>query len=241
MTTDVTTHDSNLPAVPVPEGFDNSDISVPFVQLVQASSEAVKQRKAAAGAFLSSDGEQADSIDFVPLHIQPVRDFYDKEGQKNICSSSDRITGYPKDTAFFRNEGGIDLADGETMACAQCPFANGPVAPKLGCYKGYVMTAQNLETEEPFMMRIRGTAVRPFKDRIISAFVRGKAAPWTRQYQMTAVLAKSQQGNSWFMPSLEPTKTHTDEDSAAWAAYAGQFGGVAAKHETVDPDDLPFE
>src|SRR5262245_7313119 len=141
MTTEVTTtQGSNLPANTggVPEGFDASDISIPYLSLVQASSEAVKQRKAQPGAFLSSDGATADFLDFVPLHIQPVRDFYDRDGQKNICSSNDRTTGYPKDLDFFRNEGNIDLAEGDTLACAQCPFANGPVGPKLGCYKGYV-------------------------------------------------------------------------------------------------------
>ncbi len=239
MTTDLTTQESNLPAMPLPEGFDQSDVSIPYISLVQSSSEAVKQRKAQPGAFLSSDGATTDAIDFVPLHIQPVRDFYDKEGQKNICSSNDRVTGYPKDLDFFRNEGGIDLAEGDTMTCAQCPFADGPVAPKLGCYKGYVMTALNLETEEPFMMRIRSTAVRPFKDRIISAYVRGKAQPWARQYQMTAVLTKSQQGFSWFMPSLEPTKTFSDEEQGQWAAYAAGFGGVVVKHDDAEP--LPFD
>ncbi len=239
MTTDMTTRDSNLPALPVPEGFDNSDISVPFVQLVQASSEAVKQRKAQPGAFLSSDGEQTDAIDLVPLHIQPVRDFYDKKAQKNVCSSSDRVTGYPKDATFFAVHGNIDVPEGEPLPCAVCPFADKSVEPGLGCFKGYVMTAQNLETEEPFMMRIRGTAVRPFKDRIISAYVRGKAQPWARQYQMTAELTSSKVGNSWFMPSLEPTKTFSDEEQGEWAAYAAGFGGVVVKHEDAEP--LPFD
>lgn len=217
--------------------YDPSDFAIPYVTLVQANADAVKQRKAQAGEFVWSDGEKADFIDLVPLHIAYTRDFYDKEAKKNICGSRDRITGYPADPAYFV-EHGLDLGDSTTLACKECPFYEWEPSPKMACKKGYTVTAFDLATESPFMFRVRGTAVSVFKNRLVGAIAMRGKRPWERQLQMTAAL-KSYNGNSWFAPELEPTKTFTKEEQAEWAKYAG--GIVApAPAEVVDHDDLPF-
>ena len=227
----------------VPEGisgeYDQSDYSIPYVSLVQASSEAVKQRTAQPGAFLSSDGEQADSINMIPLHIRFVRDFYDKQGQKNICGSMDRVTGYPRDTTFFATHGDLIVPEGESLACRQCPFYEQPAGPKLACLRGYVVMMYDLDRDAPFLFRVRGTAVRPFKDRIVGAVAQRGIKPWARQFQMTSKLV-SGGGNSWFVPELQPTKGLTVDEMQGWADYAA--GMVPPTQvETVDHDDLPFE
>lgn len=241
MTTDVTTRNNTLPAQADAVGMtgevDASDFAIPYVSLVQASSEAVKQRKAMAGIFQSTDGEQMEHVDFVPLHIRLVRDFYDKEAQKSICGSNDRVTGYPRDLSFFRTHGNLDVTEGIPVACKDCPFYDTPAGPKLACLKGYVVTCYDLEREQPFMYRVRGTAISPFKNRFIGAVAMGRTKPWARAFQMTAVL-KSSGGNSWFVPELEPTKGYTAEEQAEWESYAGQYGSPMHVDQA---DDLPFE
>lgn len=217
---------------------DPSDFAIPYVTLVQASSDAVKQRKAQAGAFLSSDGAQYDVIDFVPLHIAFTRDFYDKEGQKNICGSRDRITGYPADVAYF-SQHGIDLAEGDPLACRSCPFAVWAPSTKMSCLKGYTVTCYDLNAEQPFMFRVRGTAVNPFKNRLVGAVAMGRAKPWGRQLQMSSKLV-SRNGNSWFVPELEPTKGFNAEEQAEWETYAAGIVAPAAVKHDEDPDDIPF-
>lgn len=220
---------------------DASDFSIPYVSLVQASSDAVKQRTAQAGSFLSTDGQTFDAIDFVPLHIQAVRDFYDSAKGLNICGSHDRITGYPRDLESFRLLGNIDVTEGVPMLCRECPFYDFAPGPRLSCAKGYVVTAYNLTTDEPFMYRVRGTAVRPFRDRFVGAVAMGRSVPWARSYQMSAQL-KSNGPNSWFVPTLEPIQGFDEETRSGWAQMAAQFGQQhAAEPSAVDPDDLPFE
>lgn len=226
-----------------PEGtsgeYDQSDYSIPYVSLVQASSEAVKQRTAQPGAFLSSDGEQADVINMIPLHIRFVRDCYDKQNQKNICGSMDRVTGYPRDASVFRTNGDLDVVEGEPLACRTCPFYEQPAGPKLACLKGYVVLMYDLDRDAPFLFRVRGTAVRPFRDRIVGAVAQRGVKPWARQFQMTSKLV-SGGGNSWFVPELKPTKGLTADEMQGWADYAaGMVPPTQA--ETVDHDDLPFE
>ena len=215
---------------------DPSDFAIPYVTLVQASSDAVKQRTAQAGTFLFTDGEQREYIDFVPLHIQFTRDFYDKQGQKNICGSKDRIQGYPRDLSFFRTHGNLDVSEGVPLACRDCPFYEWAPSDKLACQKGYVVTCYDLTSEQPFMFRVRGTAVTPFKNRFIGAVAMGRAKPWARSFQMTAVLAQST-GNSWFKPQLQPIEGFDAERMAQWEAYASGLVAPSAHAE----EELPFE
>jgi len=216
--------------------YDPSDFAIPYVTLVQASSDAVKQRIAQAGTFLFTDGEQREHIDFVPLHIQFVRDFYDKQGQRNICGSKDRIHGYPRDLSFFRTHGNLDVSEGIPLACKECPFYEWAPSDKLACQKGYVVTCYDLDSEQPFMFRVRGTAVTPFKNRFIGAVAMGRAKPWARSFQMTAVLTQST-GNSWFKPQLQPLEGFDEQRMAEWEAYAS---GLVAPTAHVD-EELPFE
>ena len=220
--------------------YDPSDFAIPYVSIVQASSDAVKNRVASAGAFLGTDGEQADAILFVPLHIRFVRDFYDKQAQQNICSSNDRVIGYPRDLTFFRTHGNLDIPEGDSLACNQCPFQERPISAKLACNKGYVVTCYDLEKEQPFMFRVRGTAVRPFRDRFIGAVAMGRTKPWARSFEMTAKLIQGG-GNSWFAPELKPTEGFDKEKQAEWEAYAGGIVAPSAPTEAVTYDDLPFE
>lgn len=240
MTTDITMREDQLPTeISTPEGFDQSDFAIPYVSLLQSNAEPVKQRKAMAGSFQASDGETFDAINMVPLHVQPVRDFYDKEGQKSICGSNDRITGYPRDKTFFAVNGNVGVEENAPLACRDCPFYEWAPGPKLACLKGYVVTCYNLDRETPFMYRVRGTAVRPFKNAFVGAYAMRGIPPWSRQYEVTTALT-SYAGNSWFIPVLKPTKGFDKTELAQWADYAAGFA-TKAQAEHVDADDLPFE
>lgn len=242
MTTEVTTRENMTPATMEPQGtsgeYDQSDFSLPYVTLLQAQADPVKQRKAMAGSFMSTDGETFDSINMVPLHIQFVRDFFDKDAQKAICGSKDRVTGYPRDLTFFATAGNINVEEGVPMLCKDCPFYEWAPSPKQACLKAYVVTCFDIDRDQPFMYRVRGTAVTPFKNAFVGAVAMGRQVPWGRQYEMTAKLT-SYGGNSWFIPNLQPTKGHDKDELAQWAAYAAGFSTPAPEH--VDADDLPFE
>ena len=219
--------------------YDSTDYSVPYVSLVQANSDASIQRTAQPGQFLSTDGETFDSVNMIPLHIRFVRDFYDKQNRKAICGSTDRVTGHPRDLLYFKTAGNLNVDEGISLACKDCPFYEWAPSAKAACQKGYVVTCYDLDRNQPFMFRVRGTAVRPFKDRFVGAVAMGRAKPWARSFEMTTKLTQSQ-GNSWYVPVLQPTKGLDKEEMAGWAAYAA--GIVPPSHaETVDADDLPFE
>lgn len=214
---------------------DASDYSIPYVKLVQASSEEVKDGVAKPGEFLHSEAGALESINFVPLHIQFTRDFYDADAAKNICSSSDRVTGYPKDKRTFEDYG-VDV-DGP-LACADCPFNNMPQWEKKACKKGYTITGYDVDTETPFLYRVKGSAVAVFKNRFVGAVAMNRSMPWGRQYDMTSA-KKSNGGNSWFAPELQPTKGNDESEQQFYQAMAEGYG-VSPAH-TDDNDDLPFE
>lgn len=216
---------------------DETDFAIPYITLIQASSEKVKDRTAQPGDFLSSEGVKVDHIDFVPLHIQYTRDFYEAEALKRICSSADRITGRPYDLPRFANAG-VELRDGETLACDSCPFNNMHPWDKVACKKGYTVTGYDLDSESPFMFRVKGAAVNVFKNRIVGAVAMGRAKPWGRQYQMTAV-KKSNGGNSWMSPELQPTKGHDASEMQFWAAMADGYS--SPPHEDTASEEIPFD
>lgn len=238
MTTDVQRTETVLATEGTSGQIDTSDYSVPFVSLVQASSDAVKQRKAMAGGFLGSDGEQYESLNIVPLHIQFTRDFYNAEKAEAICGSHDRETGYPRDAEYFVREGGLAVTAGEPLACGGCPFEAMEYG-RLACKKGYTVTCWDTEREQPFMFRVRGTAVNAFKHSFVGAVAMGRAVPWGRAYTLTSDLV-ARSGNSWFVPVLTPTKGHSAEELAFWASMASGFGPTTSAHVQDDSDDLPF-
>ena len=238
MTTDlVKTAKAELAAYQEPVGtggeYDSSDFAIHYVRLIQASSEEVKDSVCKPGVFFSTDGEQTEFIDFVPIHIQFTRDFYDADAGKAICGSHDRKTGNPRDLPTFKAQG-IDLADGETLLCASCPFFES--TGKVSCRKTYLLTCYDLTKEAPFMYRVRGSAMGVFKNRIVGAVAMGRSVPWARSFQMTST-KKSSGGNSWFSPELQPTEIFSEERCAEWKAYAS---GIAAPQGDFDAT-LPFE
>ena len=219
--------------------FDESDYTIPWVKRIQASAEEVKTKVASPGEFLHSEAGAMESINFVPLHVQATRDFYDADAGKNICSSQDRITGWPNDKRHFEDYG---VEVNGALACADCPFNNMPQWEKKACKKGYTITGYDVDSESPFLFRVKGAAVREFQNRFVGAYAMGRTMPWARQYEMTAVL-KRNEGNSWFGPSLQPTKSNDESEQQFYQAMAEGYGPPVHSEEaaSIDPDDLPFE
>lgn len=242
MTTEVQKTEQSMMPAGTGGAYDPSDYSIPFLSLVQASSDAVKQRKAQAGDFLASDGEQYESLTIVPLHIQFTRDFYNADKAESICGSPDRVTGYPRDLAFFKNEGLVELEKGRPLACRECPFEAMEYG-KLACKKGYTVTCYDVDRDQPFMFRVRGTAVNAFKHSFVGAVAMGRTVPWARQYTLSSEL-KASGGNSWFVPVLTPVKGHDAEEAKFWGDMASQYGQTHnAEHVDMGMDDepLPFD
>jgi hypothetical protein len=210
---------------------DASDFVIPFVKLVQATSDG-----GTAGKFASSAGEERESIDMVVLHIGRTRTYYDNDAGKLVCSSNDRRTGYPRIPAGVAD----DAEENVPYSCQACPHFKDDF--KDGCQMDYSLTCFDLDTQEPFMFRVKGSARGVFRYRVISRVSSGKVPPWFGSFQMTAVKKSNDRKQSWWAPELQLTETYDGTRQAEWAAYAQQFGEAPAHHaETVDADDLPFE
>jgi len=215
--------------------FDASDLAIPYVKIVQATSET-----GTPGSFFSSDGTEFDTIKLVVLHIQFTRTIYDADKSQMICSSNDRITGNVREPDELLAAAGI--AEGP-LACGGCPHQDDSQYAKVACKKDYALTCVNIDTNEPFLFRVKGAAMGVFKYRIISAVAMRRKAPWFAAFEMTAVKRTNVRKQSWFAPELKPIQAYDEDDQAAWAALAGQY---AHKQEAepsfgVDADDLPFE
>jgi hypothetical protein len=202
---------------------DASDFVIPYTKLVQDTTETAK-----AGWFASSNGEQSEYVDMVVLHIGRTRTFYDNE-QGLVCSSSDRRTGRPKIAKSVAD----DAVEGEPYACATCPWFK---EEYKGCQNDYALTCFNLDTQEPFMFRVKGSARGVFRYRVISRVSSGKVPPWFGSFQMTAVKKSNDRKQSWWAPELQLTETYDGTRQAEWAAYAQQFGKAP-----VHDDEVPFE
>ena len=216
--------------------FDQSDIALPFAKLLQKTSPETNEGHEA-GMFLKSSGEETRAILFVCLHIARSRTFFDGDGGKRLCESIDRRIGHPRDPDFAAELG---VSVNEAFACANCPHQNDPQTEKLACKMDYTLTLYDLETEEPFMFRVRGSAMGRFKQRLVSVVAMGRKPPWFAEFEMTSVLKVNDRKQSWFAPELKIIKTHEPKDNEQWAAYAQAFG-VKPPVEMADPDDLPFE
>ena len=217
--------------------FDQSDIALPFAKLLQKTSPETNEGHEAGHFFKGATGEDTASVLFVCLHIARSRTFYDGDKAKAYCESIDRRTGHPRQPEFAA-ELGVNV--GESVACVSCPHSDDPQTEKLACKMDYTLTLYDLETEEPFMFRVRGSAMGRFKQRLVSAVVMGRKPPWFAEFEMTSVLKTNEARQSWFAPELKVIKLHTAEENAEWEAYAQAFGAKPVA-EMVDQDDLPFE
>lgn len=246
MTSELVEHATNRGLTVVQPGTggvaDPSDYAIPYIKLVQASSEEVKDGVAKPGVFLSSEGGTVEYINFVPMHIQFTRDFYDADKGKNVCSSQDRVTGYPRDARTFA-EMDFEVQEGEPLTCVECPFNNMPPREKRACKKGYTVTGYDVDTETPFMFRVKGVAMGVFKNRLVGAVAMGRSVPWARQFEMSSA-KKSTNGNSYFVPVLEPTKSNDESERQFYAAMAEGYGETVHPDRVADApdaDDTPFE
>jgi len=217
--------------------FDASDLALPYVKIVQATSES-----GTPGQLWFSDGTpEADVINLVVLHIQFTRSLFDSDRSASLCSSNDRVIGNVREPDELLIAAGANVG---TLACGGCPHQDDPQFGKgLLCKKDYALTCINIDTNEPFLFRVKGSAMGVFRYRLISAVAMGRKAPWFAAFEMTVDRKTNTNKQSWFAPELMLIKLYSVEEQAAWAALAGQY---AHKQEAepsfgVDADDLPFE
>lgn len=214
--------------------FDASDLAIPYVKIVQATSES-----GTPGKFWSSDGSEVDVLNMVVLHIQFTRTFYDGDAGKLICSSNDRVIGNVREPELMGDD-----APGGQWACGGCIHFNDDPYSKPSCQKDYALTCLNIDTNEPFMFRVKGSAMGVFKYRLISAVAMGRKAPWFAAFEMTTIKRTNDRKQSWYAPELKPIQTYSADEQSQWAAMAGTYAQSSGPLDGVggvDPDDLPFE
>lgn len=210
---------------------DPSDFVTPVVTLVQGQSA-----EGTPGYFRSSAGTEKPEVRFVVLHIARTRTFFGKEDGL-ICRSADRRVGYPKKPEFVA----VEAHEGQPFECATCPHGHDNPFGGEGCKPDLALTCYDLDTDEPFLFRVKGIALGVFRYRIVNAVARGLQPPWMGSFTMRSEKrVDKERGRNWYEPVLEPLQEFDDETREAWASYAMGFAPAAAA-PAVQADDLPFE
>lgn len=229
--------------------FGREDIAIPVGSLSQAQS----QDKGEPGRFWFPSGESLETMETVVLDIVATRGMWDAfgEGSKGlICRSNDRQMGWTEDASEVLGKAkakDLGLGDGEvTIPCDMCPhakdatdFTSNDKDPK--CRLGYTLTMYEVEMKSVFLYFVKGTQVKPVKQRIVSpALFRlrqdGKAAPWTCAYTWTVKPVTGPSGK-YFVPEIQPQPPFDDQVKDQFADMAAEYVGSASRQTLEENPD----
>lgn len=232
------------PAVPMEDiglsgNYDQSDFTVPVWALVQSTSTEFDDAKP--GQFATRDGRILDRLIVVPLRIAATRTLWPEqmgEGRRPLCASNDRVDGRP-----FGEFVPYDSPIPDVYRCADCPHIDDqPWTTEHGCYKSYALLCALVDyDDEPAIIRVKGTSVAPFRDRLLAhSMPRGRRAGspvWTREFILNSEEGDSAKGKYHIlMPRLESVLP----DPEPYHLLALELAGVAVEAvEDVAEEEEP--
>ena len=197
MTTDMTDRPDTALATVADDGmageFDETDISIPSVTLVQPMTP--DKGGAEDGDWLFSDGRSFPTIDVVVLHIAATRDLWGtRESDEGlICKSQDRRMGFTEvPLRVFGPE--ANVSEPMNIVCQECPHFDDDQFAKstegnLLCKKGYTLLLYEVEHKFPFIYYVQGAAMKPIKARVVGPArlhweQTGASEPWRFIYHV---------------------------------------------------------
>lgn len=249
MTTDLTTKDSAAivergAALPGLSGeFGQQDIVLPVCSLAQPMS----QDKGEAGRYSFPDGSSLEQLDVVVLDIVATRALWapidDETVDGPLCRSADRVMGLTSHAKRVTGDKGA--GDGEQyIVCKECPhFADATTFTKENtdpmCRFGYTLLMYERELDTPFLFFVKGSAVKPVKQRIVSPalqrYQRGEPPrPWLTPF-LWSVTHKIDGKKNWYQPDITPQEPFTDKEALGWAEMSVSLSGRAAEQSVADP------
>ncbi len=227
--------------------FGKGDITIPICSLAQLMS----QNKGEAGKFYFPDGRSLDMMQTVVLDIVATRAMWapiSESLEGPLCKSADRVYGIPLDAArVLEGEVLPGYQEGDPIPCARCPHYGDAETftedkTRLLCRNGYTLLMVDFETDAPFLFFVKGSAVKPVKQRIVSpALMRfkrtGKAEPWAQVYDWTAKLVE-QPGKKFYTPEIMPSTELDDAAKDYYAAMSADLRGRAGAQTIETPESL---
>lgn len=189
-------------------GMDETDFVPPVMTLVQGQSKAHTEDDIPMGQYYcAQSGETWETLDMVLLKVARTRVLFEPEQlAAPICQSEDRIN--PRPGGKFHG----------VHACEQCPARND--APWLLspedrdarerdpglCTPGYTFLAVEAKTGMPFIMRINGTSVSPWKTVMTTFRMRHKNVPFAASVEVGARSRTNAANQSFYVmtPSVNP-------------------------------------
>lgn len=200
----------------------------PYLSILQGQSEAVNQKKGAAGQFYIRNFPALDAVTLVPLGLGNFREYRPNKEMRNapvLCSSPDGVVGHG-------DPGG---------PCAQCPLSEwGPKNPATGrstrppCTEGVMMAAFLCEYGQPVLLPLRGRSIRIADDIRAQARFRGFGS---FAIKATTELQKYDVGSA-HTPAIE-FLLEVPEGSRGFVAQAlGQMNGGSSAEPQGDVIDV---
>jgi len=228
------------------EGFDGSDMVIPRLALIQPTSKAAADGDATPGTLRCNlSGESYEQIRLVPLFLRKGRVLFVEGDERPSCASDDNITPSPR------------IERPVAKRCEGCPRQQWVDGVPPDCALVYSMFALNLdENETPFIIQLKGSAVKPTK-RLISFFSLRRLSP----FNISCLLKPSKMKNSrgtFFVPDftemqiLEPRDKYREQFMSlrgydVQKTYEAEEGAVVeptaeqrSPGADVPEDDLPF-
>lgn len=182
-------------------GMDQGDFVPPILTLVQGQSKAATDDGIAQGKYYcAQSGEQWEKVTLILLRVARTRVlFTPDELAAPICQSDDRINPRPggKYHGLFTCENCPARVDAPWLLQPE-QRAQRERDPGL-CPPGYTFLAADHETGMPFVLRVNGTSVSPWKTVLTTFSMKYKNVPFAAPVELTSRTRSDNAGHSFFI------------------------------------------
>ena len=209
-------------------GMDQTDFVPPVVTLVQGLSKAHTEDQVPLGVFYcAQSGEQWEKLNLVLLKVARSRVLFTPgELAAPVCQSDDRIV--PRPNGKYSDQ----------KTCEKCPARNdapwllSPEArttldhdPGL-CLPSYTFLAVEAITGAPYIMRVNGTNVSPWKTALTTFRMRHKNVPFAASVEVGSKLRVNAQNQSFYVMTASVSPPFEMSQVQEYFAMAKDLQGV---------------
>lgn len=205
------------------EGFDRSDLKIPFVRIVQPISGAAEHAKP--GQWHNSiTGEAVDVLRFVIIRAAKGRALWgdDLSLKAPLCASDDAI--HPRPGGQYAGP------------CASCPAAmwRGDTPPECSVTANILAVDRTNGLDLPFRMALMRTAYSPWKELFTRIHLARRPA-WSFEVTATTAKVENQKGR-YYVPRFELQPLPPEEQARYRELY------LALRHvELTDVEEPAYE
>lgn len=220
------THASPLAEMPY---LSSKDLVIPRLQLMQATSDAVKARKAAFGDIMDSGsdtvlGSNEKPIEIIPFSVNKIWNIYKGNSKTK-----------PIDREYLRTE----TVTAQNDSYPYDDFENGQEIYREQVYNVVAVLADDL-MGLPYIIAFKRTSRKIGQAVITQMYFRNQKAGLPPYATVMELGAKEEQGDSgsYMVWSVKPKRVATDAEKAACAGWLGQ---ITTAEVAPDPEEKPVE